>query len=584
MRESGTMPHPRTPFLQLSPAALCVACVVGILSGGCGSKESDMSHRTIHPVETVPVAPPSLIPRPASLIPGEGAFTIDKHTALYFDPSSRGARDAARFLADVIEKGTRLQLAVKPATMSEAPSGGILLTAADADPALGNEGYSLTSTRLSVTIRAPGDAGLFYGAQTLRQLLPPEIESRPPGNPAPGWAIPCLRVDDQPRFAWRGLMLDSSRHFQDKDFILHVLDVMAGLKLNRFHWHLVDANGWRLQIDRYPRLTDIAAWRGEGDRRHGGFYTKDDVREILAHAKDLHIDVIPEIEMPAHEAAALFAYPELTCSGKVFPVGDGGLDHYSAHVGNIPFCAGRDETFVFLENVLTEVCDLFDSPIIHVGGDERPKGLWEKCPLCQERIRAEGLKDEHDLQNWFMRRIVKFLASKNRRAISWAVTRSDPYNPTDMDDLGHGALIQNWHEGTRFAARQGWDIVNSANGFVYLDYPEFPGMGKPKWMPLLDLEKVYSFEPVPADLEPEFRKHILGGEACLWTELLPREKVYGALFPRMLALAEVVWSPADGKDFADFRGRVERMEGRLGRMGVEYGKPPEADGAPGEPR
>jgi hexosaminidase len=370
-------------------------------------------------------------------------------------------------------------------------------------------------------------------------------------------------------------MLDSSRHFQEKEFIEHLLDVMAYHKLNRFHWHLIDANGWRLEIKRYPELAKKGSWRGTDARSDSGWYTQEDVREIVAYAKRRHIMVIPEIEMPAHTESALYVFPQLTCTGKPIDVGEPGLDYFTKNDSNLPYCAGKEATFEFLENVLTEVTELFDAPFIHVGGDERPNGSWEQCPDCQARMKTVGAKDEHELQNYFMRRITDFLTTKNRRVISWAVTRSDPYNPKDLDDLGHDAIIQNWHEETRFALSKGWDVINSANLFVYLDYPEFSLVGKPAWMPLLPLEKVYQFEPVPRELSADVARHVWGGEACLWTEEVPQEKVYGALFPRLLALAEVTWSPVGGKNYEDFAARVKLHAAWLKGMGVEYGRPPD---------
>ena len=523
--------------------------------------------------ETTP-ATPVVIPRPVKLVLQAGQFEVGPATAVGVVSGADNAREAAAFLSDWLKQATGGAQPVSTFSDDKQPRG-IIFTQRGAKPEWGEEGYGLEITPKQVLIRANSAAGFFYAVQTLRQLLPPGAESVAGSHETQEWDAPCVEIEDFPRFGWRGFMLDSSRHFQDKAFIEHLLDVMAYHKLNRFHWHLVDANAWRLEIKRYPELAKKGSWRGTNDPGDSGWYSQDDVREIVAYAQRLHIMVIPEIEMPAHEAAALYVFPQLTCTGKAIVPGEPGLDYFTTNVDNLPFCAGKEATFEFLENVLTEVTELFPAPYIHVGGDERPDGIWQKCPDCQARMKAVGAKDEHDLQNYFMRRITDFLATKNRRVISWAVTRSDAYNPTDMDDLGHNAIIQNWHEETRFALGQGWDVINSANRNVYLDYPEFSLKGKPDWMILLPLRKVYEFDPVPEGVSGEAAKHVWGAEACLWTEQVPQDKVYAALFPRLLALAEVAWSPAEGKNYDDFAARVKLHAAWLEPMGVEYGRPPE---------
>ncbi len=522
------------------------------------------------------VATPVVIPRPAKLVLQAGHFNVGPATAVGIESEADDALEAAAFLSDWLIQATGDAHPVNTFVDEERPRG-IIFTKRGAKPEWGEEGYGLEITSKQAFIRANSAAGFFYGVQTLRQLLPPDAETVAGSQGTREWSAPCVTIEDMPRFGWRGLMLDSSRHFQEKEFIEHLLDVMAYHKLNRFHWHLIDANGWRLEIKRYPELAKKGSWRGTDARGDSGWYTQEDVREIVAYAKHRHIMVIPEIEMPAHTESALYVFPQLTCTGKPIEVGEPGLDYFTKNDSNLPYCAGKEATFEFLENVLTEVTELFDAPFIHVGGDERPNGSWERCPDCQARMKAVGAKDEHDLQNYFMRRITDFLATKHRRVISWAVTRSDPYNPEDMDDLGHDAIIQNWHEETRFALSKGWDVINSANRFVYLDYPAFSLVGKPAWMPLLPLEKVYQFEPVPDGVSGDAAKHVWGGEACLWTEEVPQEKIYDALFPRLLALAEVTWSPATGKNYADFAARVKLHAAWLRGMGVEYGRPPEED-------
>jgi hexosaminidase len=521
-----------------------------------------------------PPATPVVIPRPVKLVQQAGHFEIGPATLVRVVSGADEAREAAAFLSDWLTQATGGARPVNTVVDEGRPTG-VIFTKRGAKAEWGEEGYGLEITSKQALVRANSAAGFFYGVQTLRQLLPAEAEKVEGSHGTHEWNVRCVKIEDFPRFGWRGLMLDSSRHFQEKEFIEHLLDVMAYHKLNRFHWHLIDENAWRLEIKRYPELARKGSWRGTDARGDSGWYSQDDVREIVAYAKRRRITVVPEIEMPAHTAAALYVFPQLTCTGKAIELGEPGLEYFTKNAGNLPYCAGKEATFEFLENVLTEVTGLFDAPYIHVGGDERPDGFWEKCPNCQARMKAVGAKDEHDLQNYFMRRITDFLATKNRRAISWAVTRSDAYNPKDMDDLGHDAIIQNWHEETRFALSRGWDVINSANLFVYLDYPEFSRVGKPDWMPLLPLEKVYQFEPVPKEVSGEVAKHVWGGEACLWTEQVPQEKVNGALFPRLLALAEVTWSPANGMNYQDFAARATMHGAWLKGLAVDYGRPSE---------
>jgi hexosaminidase len=547
--------------------------VAGIALAAAGIIMGCARLRPVEKSAQTPVATPTVIPRPVKLVLQAGYFKVGPATAVGVESGADDARGAAAFLSDWLTKATGGAHPVNTFVDEELPHG-ITFMKRGAKPEWGEEGYGLEITSKQVLIRANSAAGFFYGVQTLRQLLPPEAETVAESRKTREWSAPCVAIEDMPRFGWRGLMLDSSRHFQEKEFIEHLLDVMAYHKLNRFHWHLIDANGWRLEIKRYPELAKKGSWRGTDARSDSGWYTQEDVREIVAYAKHLHIMVIPEIEMPAHTESALFVFPQLTCTGKAIEVGEPGLDYFTKNDSNLSYCAGKEATFEFLENVLTEVTQLFDAPFIHVGGDERPNGSWEQCPDCQARMKAVGAKDEHDLQNYFMRRITDFLATKHRRVISWAVTRSDSYNPKDLDDLGHDSIIQSWHEETRFALSKGWDVINSANRFVYLDYPEFSVVGKPAWMPLLPLEKVYQFEPVPKEVSGDEAKLIWGGEACLWTEAVPQEKIYGALFPRLLALAEVTWSPAAGKNYEDFAARVKLHAAWLKGMGVEYGRPP----------
>ncbi len=519
---------------------------------------------------------PNLVPRPESVTISGGVLSVSPSTRFVFASIPPGFENEARVLARALRAATGRKPGVTTAGLAGMPMTAVAIVQA-ADPELGDEGYRLEVTTSSIRIEAAKTAGAFYGVTTLAQMLP--------DRPADGAQVPCLRIADKPRYGWRGMMLDCSRHFMDVEFVKRFLDRMADLKLNRFHWHLIDSNGWRMEVKSKPRLTEVAAWRGPAGKRHGGFYTHDEIREIVAYARARHIVVVPEFEMPGHSDAALVAYPELSCAGKPYKLPTRGkpdgaiklddLGWYTTLEKSRPFCAGNDDVFAFHDAVFAEAATLFDSPWWHIGGDERPSGHWANCPKCRARMKAGNLADEHALQNWFMKRCTDLLARRGKRAISWAVTRTDSHNPKDLDDVGNNAISQSWHNERAFAARKGWDVVVSNDGFLYFDYPETTGTGRPKWMPLLTLEKVYSFDPTPDGLSTTETRHILGPEACLWTELVPQDQVMPQIFPRILALAEIAWSPREGKDFPDFRRRVGALEPRLARLGVSYGKAPE---------
>jgi len=453
----------------------------------------------------------------------------------------------------------------KPVRVEELPgqSKAEVTIAGNADPALGNEGYELHIAPAAVTLAANSPAGVFYGQQTLRQL-----------RSADG-TMPCCRIWDKPRFGWRGLMVDVSRHFFTKDEIKHFLDVMAAHKLNVFHWHLVDDQGWRIEIKRYPKLTAVAAWRSEigfgldpgasrcyrQDGQYGGLYTQADVREIVAYAASRHITVVPEIEMPGHSTAALVAHPEFGCSG-----GPYSFDAKAGITHGI-FCAGQDAAFEFLENILAEVIALFPSQFIHIGGDEVPKDNWKKCQRCQQRIRDERLKNEEELQSYFIRRIEKFINSNGRRLIGW--------DEILEGGLAPNATVMSWRgvKGGIAAANAGHDVVMTPTTHCYFDFYQ-AHVGQPKaayYQGILPLEKVYEFEPVPPEIPIEHAHHVLGGGGNLWTEFMPN---YGHLqfmtYPRACALAEVLWSPKESRDLADFKARLKAHTKLLDTLGVTY--------------
>ena len=534
---------------------------------------------------------PALIPLPQKMERLVGEFKLSPATRILTEPVSVPAAD---FLANRLRQSTGYRLKVsgkaKPAAQI---SEGILLTTNGAAASLGAEGYELIVATNSVVIRAPTQAGLFYGAQTLLQLLPPEIFSAHVVRRAE-WPADCVRITDWPRFPWRGLMLDVSRHFYAKAEVEKILDDLALFKLNTFHWHLADDQGWRIEIKKYPMLTQVGGWRTQSvltppnkkagalesgnahpawaavdasafgtDGRYGGFYTQADVREVVAYAAARHITIVPEIEMPGHCIAALAAYPQFGCPGGSYST------DISAGVNAGVYCAGQDETFVFLDEVLAEVANLFPGKYIHIGGDEvsakAKKETWGNCAFCQARIKAEGLKNEDELQGWFIRRVEKIVNAHGKAMIGWS-------------EILQGGLAQNsavmaWIGGAVEAAGTGHDVVMTPKENCYLDYYQSTNHAtEPHAIGgFVPLEKVYAFEPVPATLAPEFQPHILGGQCNLWTEYIASlPHVEYMLFPRACALAEATWSAKDARNFDDFLRRLKTGDQRLTQMGVNY--------------
>ena len=404
------------------------------------------------------------------------------------------------------------------------------------------EGYSLRIDDDGVSIEASEEAGAFHALTTLRWMLPPDSDNE--GT----WALPHVSISDAPRFEHRGLLLDCCRHFMDPDFVMRTIDLLALHKMNVLHWHLTEDQGWRIEVDAYPELTSTGAWRTEDDgSRHGGFYTKAQIREIVAYAADRNITVIPEIELPGHSRAAIAAYPWLSCTGDSLEV------PHDWGVFKDIYCAGEDTTFRFLETVLLEVMELFPSEYIHIGGDEAPKVRWESCPKCQRRIQEEGLHDAHELQSWFITQIGSFLADHGRKLIGW-----DEILEGGLPD---GATVQSWRgmQGGRDAVAMGRDAIMSPTSHCYFDYP----------VESIDLERVYGFEPEPEGLEGSGR--ILGGECNMWSERAPQELVDSKVFPRIVAMSEVLWSSKSQRDWNGFQERMELHYSRLDAWNVDYG-------------
>ncbi len=440
-----------------------------------------------------------------------------------------------------------------------------------------------------VEIAGASEAGVFRGAQTFRQMLGPEAFRRAPVSAKRAWELPPVVVEDAPRFAWRGALLDVARHFMPKGGVLRYLDLLAAHKLNVLHLHLTDDQGWRLQVDRCPRLTEVGAWRARSklghrasplwdERPHGGYYTKDDIREIVAYAAERHITVVPEIDVPGHSQAAIAAYPEL---GNTDVIDTTTLSVWDTWGINPNVLAPTDTTLAFYENVLTEVLDLFPSPFVHIGGDECPKGQWKASPAARARMAAEGLADEEELQSWFIRHFDRWLAARGRRLVGWdEILEGGTLGGGLTPGLTPGATVSSWRgrAGGIAAARAGHDVIMCPEQEVYLDHRQAPGDDEPVpigWV--RTLEDVYRFEPVPSGLSPAEADRVLGAQANLWTEVMEnQQRVDYQAFPRLAAFAETVWSPLPApaeRDFASFERRMTTHYARLDALGVDY-RPP----------
>ena len=516
---------------------------------------------------------PCIIPIPQKIQQRDGVFELKPATQIFVEEiKGAPAMTSANYLAERLRKATGYSLPVRAVSKENSPGkGGILLTTTDAAASSSPEGYRLTATNDAIVIRAPASAGLFYGVQSLLQLLPPEALATNRATNA-GWTVPFVDIEDKPRFAWRGYLLDVGRHFFTKEETKRLFDLMALHKLNTFHWHLTDDQGWRIEIKKYPRLTEVGAWRkniGFGldpkagtaygpDGRYGGYYTQADIRELVAYAASRHITIVPEIEMPGHASAALAAYPQFSCFG----------GPYNTDGGDQPgvYCVGKEETFEFVQNVLAEVCELFPSKYIHIGGDEVSPDNWKKCPKCQVRELREGCKSEHELESYFIRRVEKFLNARSRTLVGWSEIREG--------GLAQNATIMDWIGGAVESARQGHDVVMSPTEYCYLDYYQSTNneTAEPKAIGgFLPLKQVYAFEPVPANLEPQFHSHIIGVQGNLWTEYIASlQHAEYMTFPRLCGLAEVAWSSPDSRNYDDFMRRLKVHVRRFEQLGVNY--------------
>ncbi len=503
-------------------------------------------------------SPLPLIPWPRALVQDTGSVALAR-TIRVDAKNARALQQLRAYAADLIQS----EIGWRPVTTTS-PAAGLTLRLRAPDSILGAEGYRIWTQPGGVVVEAPTEAGLFYGLQTVRQLL----HAGAPGT------VPRVQISDSPRFSYRGMHLDVARHFFPVAFVERYIDLLSRYKFNTFHWHLTDDQGWRIAIKGYPKLTEVGSCRREtvvgrnfnpyiGDStRYCGYYTQAQVREVVAYAAARHVTIIPEIEMPGHAKAALAAYPELACTPGPFEVST------VWGVEEDIFCPS-EATFAFLEGVLTEVMALFPGPYIHIGGDEAPKARWKTSDVAQSVMQRENLKNEEELQSWFTQRIERFLSAHGRRLIGW-------------DEILEGGLapeatVMSWRgvSGGIAAAQQGHDVIMTPTGAAYFDYAQ----GDPALEPFsiggnLPLERVYAFEPVPSVLTPEQATHILGAQGNVWTEYIATtDRVEFMVFPRMLAMAEVTWSPASARDWERFIARLPAALAALDRLGVNYRVP-----------
>jgi hexosaminidase len=507
----------------------------------------------------------AIIPKPVKLVPQKGTFKLNEKTRIVLAATDPQLKTASDFLVGLVENtaGYRLAYGDKPGKNT------IFFSL---DKAIANEeGYSLVVTPKAVTVRASTPKGAFLAIQTLRQLMPAEVEAK---GGLQKIAIPAVNIEDAPRFAYRGVMFDVARYFYPISFLKEYIDVLAFYKINTFHLHLTEDQGWRVEIKKYPKLQEISAWRAESvkghnndkprqhdGKRHGGFYTQAELKDLVKYAQDRFITIIPEIEMPGHSQAVLAAYPQFGCKDTTYQVSTNWGVHKDV------FCP-NESTFTFLEEVLTEVMDIFPSKYIHIGGDEVPKDRWKTSAYAQELIKKHDLKDEHGLQSYFIQRMEKFINAKGRAIIGW--------DEILEGGLAPNATVMSWRgeKGGIAAAKEKHNVIMTPNTYLYLDYYQTPAGRKGEPLAIggfLPLEKVYSYNPVPPALTADEAKYILGAQANVWTEYVATpEQAYHMTFPRACALAEVAWTPAEQKDYGDFIRRLNQNVQHLEKRQVKY--------------
>ncbi len=513
-----------------------------------------------------------LVPLPSKLTPDMGAFLLSDDVSI----KAGEFENEAGFLKDYAKSDFQMEIGTS--------DGGKTITFTQ-NPSLGDEAYNLKVTPEAISIEGGSAKGIFYAVQTLRQLMLKEDGDL---------IVPAVEISDSPRFAYRGTHLDVGRHFFDVDEVKEYLDILALHKINTFHWHLTEDQGWRIEIKKYPKLTEIGAYRNgtivghspgtsNDNERSGGFYTQEEVKDIVAYAGKRHITVIPEIELPGHSSAAIAAYPYLSCfpnektevdndmmsqtSKEQQAEGRNKIVQETWGIFDDVYCAGKDSTFTFLQDVMDEVIPLFPSQYIHIGGDECPKANWERCPDCQRRMKEEGLANEHELQSYFIQRMEKYINSKGKKIIGW--------DEILEGGLAPNATVMSWRgeEGGIEAAKQGHDVIMTPTDYCYFDYYQAEDKDNE---PLaiggyLPVEKVYSYNPLPEELTSEQHEHILGTQANVWTEYIPdMDKLEYMLLPRLAAISEVGWTDNSAKDWEGFKNRLTGLREKYDQMELNY--------------
>ena len=520
-----------------------------------------------------------LLPQPVSLTEGKGVFVLPQQLAIITQPGNAALQKTAQLLAEKLGN-SGYKASVRNGNAAAARSIFISLVKGQSIPA---EGYRLTVTANGISLAAAQPAGIFYGIQTLLQLLPAEVENKTAAAKAPAWKIPAVTIEDYPRFGWRGLMLDVSRHFFTKEEVKRYIDDMVKYKFNVLHWHLTDDQGWRLEIKSYPKLTSVGAWRVDKTGRfgtfskpapdepknYGGFYTQEDVKEIIQYAKERHVSVLPEIDVPGHSLAAIAAYPELTCtpgeyavnSGEQFMIWPGGGQHFYGLLDN-SLCPANEKVYEFLDKVFGEVAQLFPFEYIHMGGDETARNFWEKSDAIKELMQKQNLKNLDEVQSYFVKRVEKIIESKGKKLIGW--------NEILQGGLPPNAAVMSWQgmKGGIEAAKQGHEVVMTPTDFVYIDYMQSDVIMEAPVYASLRMKKTYQFEPVPEGVNAALVK---GGQGNLWTEQIYnlRQAQY-MTWPRGMAIAEILWSPAERKDWNGFVKRTEHQFTRLDAAKTKY--------------
>lgn len=519
----------------------------------------------------------ALIPQPVSIENKDGAFLLTSSTSIGVFGNNSEADRVGRMLSERLNVATGFNITVKKNDRSSSIRLAILK---NKDSEIGKEGYLLSVYRDSVSIRANEPAGLFYGIQTFLQLLPAEIESKKVVQDVK-WEAPCVTIKDYPRFAWRGLMLDVSRHFFTKEEVKQFIDEMVLYKYNLFHWHLTDDQGWRIEIKSLPKLTSVGAWRAErvGDwgnftkpspdepKNYGGFYTQEDIKEIVQYAKDRFVSVLPEIDIPGHSLAMVASYPEVSCTPGQYQVNSGErfidwhANGFTALIDNT-LCPANEVVYQYLDKIFTEVAQLFPFEYIHMGGDECPKNFWEKSDAIAQLMKKEKLKDMHEVQSYFVKRVGKIIESKKKKLLGW--------DEILEGGLAPNAAVMSWRgiQGGIEAASMGQKVVMSPNQNVYIDLYQSDPIVEPKTYGMVRLNKAYQFEPVPDGVKPEL---ILGGQANLWTERITNMRAAQYMtWPRSFAISESLWSPKEKRNWNDFITRVEKHFDRFDAAEMKY--------------